>query len=79
MGFIRENILLIYMLGVVLVFMWIKGYSIGIISFVFNIVFLNYFFIVLLYILFIVDLNYIVILVVFLIVGIIISIFMFKI
>ncbi len=38
MGFIRENILLIYMLGVVLVSMWTKGYSTGIISSVFNIV-----------------------------------------
>ncbi len=43
MGFIRENILLIYMLGVVLVSMWTKGYSTGIISSVFNIVLLNYF------------------------------------
>lgn len=73
MGFIRENILLIYMLGVVLVSMWTKGYSTGIISSVFNIVLLNYFFTAPLYTLSIADSNYIVTLVVFSIVGIITS------
>lgn len=73
MGFIRENILLIYMLGVVLVSMWTKEYSTGIISSVFNIVLLNYFFTAPLYTLSIADSNYIVTLVVFSIVGIITS------
>ncbi|MFQ7119204.1 MAG: DUF4118 domain-containing protein [Intestinibacter sp.] len=71
MGFIK-NILLIYMLGVVCS-MWTKGYSTGIISSVFNIVLLNYFFTAPLYTLSIADSNYIVTLVVFSIVGIITS------
>lgn len=73
LGFIRENILLIYMLGVVLVSMWTKGYSTGIISSVFNIILLNYFFTEPIYTLSIANSNYIVTLVVFSIVGIITS------
>ncbi|RDY22943.1 sensor histidine kinase KdpD [Romboutsia maritimum] len=68
-GFINENVLLLYMLGVALVSTWTKGYTTGIISSIVNIILLNYLFTEPLYTLSIDDPNYIITLIVFSIVG----------
>ncbi len=73
MGFIQENILLMYILGVALVAVCTNGYSTGIISSILNIVLLNYLFTKPIHTLTIDDPNYIITLVVFCIVGIITS------
>ncbi|GAA3649313.1 sensor histidine kinase [Asaccharospora irregularis] len=72
-GFTQENIYLSYILGVVLVSAFTRGYGSGIISSVLNILLLNYFFTEPLYTLNIDDTNYIVTLAVFCVVGVITS------
>lgn len=73
MGFIQENIYLIYILGVALVSVVTKGYTAGIISSAINVILLNYLFTEPFYTLDIDDPNHIITLVVFCIVGIITS------
>lgn len=73
MGFIQENLYLTYMLGVVLVSVFTKGYGSGIVSSILSIFSLNYLFTKPLYTFNIEDPNYIVTLIVFCIVGIITS------
>lgn len=72
-GFDRDNILLVYMLGVSVVSMWTKGYTLGIFSAFVNILLVNYLFTVPKYTFSIADPNYIITLAVFCVIGIITS------
>ncbi|CEH34630.1 DUF4118 domain-containing protein [Romboutsia lituseburensis] len=73
LGFSKDNILLIFMLGVVLVSTFTKGYSTGIVSSIVNILIVNFLFTSPIYTLNIDNPSYIITLIVFSVVGIITS------
>lgn len=72
-GLARDNILLVYMLGVSMVSLWTTGYTLGILSSILNITIVNYLFTVPKYTLSIADPSYIITLTVFCVIGIITS------
>lgn len=72
-GFAKDNILLVYMLGVSMVSLWTNGYTLGILSAFLNITIVNYLFTIPKYTLSIADPSYIITLAVFCVIGIITS------
>lgn len=72
-GFAKDNILLVYMLGVSMVSLWTNGYTLGILSAFLNITIVNYLFTIPKYTLSIADPSHIITLAVFCVIGIITS------